>query len=202
MPNKKNTTQIIALMSTLMVSISCHADVYFKNDFETNITDCQNTLVNLEQQTQPSNYFVQSGQTFGEALNFSGFAIKQNQYASLFFIAPEQQSGNNRGRLNLLPPSNGQGQSSAGTTIAISECRGDFSTHLNQSTCQRVGGGSPSLRWALDTVAGNPLTDCLLIPGQVYYLNIIHSNSIDTIFQQSTCSFANCGVLFTHTEDN
>lgn len=203
MSSKTQSKNVIVIcMTVLLTQGISHADVYFKNSFESNITNCFDTTVNIPRQAQPSNYFIQTEQDFSQPLGHSGYALQNNTYTSLFFIAPELDSNHTNGKLTMIPPGNSQGPGSAGTTISISECRGDFTTHLNQSNCLRIGGGTPSMRWALDTGTIPGATHCLLIPGQVYYLNIIHANNPSNDFSTSTCSSENCGVLFSQNEGN
>ena len=97
----------------------------------------------------------------------------------------------------MIVPGNGQGPAPSAVSISISECPGDFTTHLNQDRCRVLGGGSPTLRWSQDPNTPST-THCLLEQNTRYYLNIVHSNSFATDFSESSCGFVFCGIIFSN----
>jgi len=120
--------------------------------------------------------------------NTGGYRLIRDQYSALDFVSP---SGNSSKRIFFEngTPNNGP---PANYTIAISECPGDFNTHLNQTRCKRSG-QTPSLSWTTDPANAN--NRCLLEKNKQYYLNIIHS--LDPPYTNSVCSSASgCSVLF------
>lgn len=114
------------------------------------------------------------------------------------FIAASFNSGdrNFEGRFQLAASGNFEGPPTVGTTLSISECPGDFATHLNQEACLGGPGSVSSLRWS-----HNPEADrtrfCVLDRNTDYYLNIVHSRTAEDGFTTSACNFPYCGVLAT-----
>lgn len=136
---------------------------------------------------------------FGDSISLR---LDRNQYLSARFTT---NSLSVKGRFQLATPGNTQGPSSSGTLV-ISECPGDFTTHLNQVKCQRLVGASGGLRWATDSSA-SASTYCKLEKNTVYYLNIVHSisptNSVDPAdnFSSSLCGTSFCGILATQVQE-
>ena len=127
----------------------------------------------------------------------SFFNLTSNKYIAMQFVT---DNTNAIARLVFTVPGNGQGPPSTATTVAISECPGDFTTHLNQSRCLRVGGAVPNLRWSQNPNT-NALTHCILEKNKTYYLNIVHSNSIADGYSTTGCTSTNCGGIFSHTDE-
>lgn len=114
-------------------------------------------------------------------------AIHKNEY-----VAAEFNSGNGdfTGTLQSIPITSFEGPSAFGQTWAISECPGDFNTHLNQAACK----SGTDLSWS--TEGFSPSTHCQLAKNTTYYLNLIHSATTDSTYS-STCFAPNvyCGFL-------
>ena len=127
----------------------------------------------------------------------SFFNLTSNKY-----IAMQFSSDNTNVIANLVftPPGNGQGPPSTATTVSISECPGDFTTHLNQVRCLRIGGAIPNLRWSQNPDT-NTLTHCKLEINRIYYLNIVHSNDVENDYKITDCTSTNCGAIFSHTNE-
>ncbi|MBL4661446.1 MAG: VWA domain-containing protein [Alcanivoracaceae bacterium] len=86
------------------------------------------------------------------------FNLTANQYTAMRFTT---DNSNAIARLVFTVPGNGQGPPSSATTIAISECPGDFTTHLGQSRCLIRGGAIPNMLWSQNPNT-NPAIYCLL----------------------------------------
>lgn len=132
------------------------------------------------------------GQWPGNTGGQSFATLSRDQYIAMEFTTSAE---NETGRLIMVTPGNGQGPPPSAVTVSISECPGDFTTHLDQDRCRVVGGGSPSLRWSQDPSTPGT-THCLLKQNTRYYLNIVHSNSVATDFFESSCGFPFCGIIF------
>lgn len=78
-------------------------------------------------------------------------------------------------------------------TVALSRCPGDFTNQGVEGVCTRTN-LITNLNWSTRSNA-NPGIECALEPGQIYYLNIIHSQVAP--YSQTSCSDFQCGVLFT-----
>lgn len=125
------------------------------------------------------------------------FSLDRNKYiGAQFFTGSETLTG----RTNFTTPGNLSGPPPTATTIAISECPGDFSTHLNQQRCIAIGGATPLLRWSTDPNA-NANTYCKLDKNKTYYVNIVHSNTASNNFSTTACSSSFCGGIMTHALD-
>jgi len=127
---------------------------------------------------------------FGETYSLS---LTKDQYLSAAFNSGSlTQSGGIQFTLTTslqgLPPNT--------QTVVISECPGDFNTHLNQPECI----SNSNLRWSTDPTAndfGAFPKSCILEKNKAYYLNIVHSdNSEGDNFATSDCSSTYCGILF------
>ena len=126
---------------------------------------------------------------FGDVISLS---LTRNKYISAFF-----NSGNTNysARIQLSISTYNQGEGAERTTLAISECPGDFNTHLNQSNCLVIGGSTSGLRWATDPNA-DASKYCILESNKDYYLNIVHSdNSENNSFNTSDCQSSYCGII-------
>jgi hypothetical protein len=136
---------------------------------------------------------------WGDSISLS---LTRNQYISASFIT---NSNNDLGRFQMATPGNTQGPASS-TTLVISECPGDFTTHLNQAKCQKIVGPSGSLKWATDPNA-SASSYCKLEKNTFYYLNIVHSitptDSIDPAdnFSTSSCGASYCGILAVQVQE-
>jgi hypothetical protein len=128
----------------------------------------------------------------------SFFNLTSNKYIAMQF---NTNNTNAIAKLIFTAPGNGQGPPSTATTVAISECPGDFTTHLNQARCLRIGGGIPNLRWSQNPNT-NTLTHCILEKNRIYYLNIVHSNSTANGYSTTSCTSTNCGAIFSHINEN
>lgn len=130
---------------------------------------------------------------WGESIHLS---LTANQY-----IAAEFNSGSadDSAIFQFAPSGNFEGAPTVGTAISISECPGDFSTHLGQETCLRYGGAIQSMRWATDPSANGEMV-CKLDKDHTYFLNIVHSNSDQDGYATTACNFDYCGVLAQQTE--
>ncbi len=78
-------------------------------------------------------------------------------------------------------------------TVSLSRCPGDFTNQGVEGVCTRTN-LITNLNWSTRSNA-NPGIECALEPGQIYYLNIIHSQTAP--YSQTSCSDFQCGVLFT-----
>jgi len=133
---------------------------------------------------------------YGELIRLT---LTQNQYVAAVF-----HSGNNNSTAKLLfvSPSVSLGPPSSGMAIAISECPGDFNTHLNQPNCLINAGGSPNFKWSTNPNASAAIY-CKLEKNKIYYLNIVHSNnSENNNYATSGCLNSYCGILATQVEVN
>ncbi len=110
------------------------------------------------------------------------------------YVAAQFNSGNTdyTGNLVLVPVTGDEGPASFGTTWVISECPGDFNTHLGQSACKSTS----TLRWSTEGTDGS--ARCQLDKNKTYYLNIIHSWNTASDYA-SKCSSAYCGLLGSNT---
>jgi len=125
--------------------------------------------------------------------------LTKNQYAAMQF---NTDNSNEKAKFVFTTPGNGQGPPTNATTVSISECPGDFTTHLNQSRCLAVGGATPNIRWSLNP-SENPATHCLLNKNTTYYLNIVHSNTTVNGYTTSACTGPSyCGIIFNQTSEN
>lgn len=127
----------------------------------------------------------------------SFFNLTSNKYIAMQFST---DNTNAIAKLVFTPPGNGQGPPSTATTVSISECPGDFTTHLNQARCLRIGGAIPNLRWSQNPDT-NTLTHCKLEINRIYYLNIVHSNDVENDYKITDCTSTNCGAIFSHTNE-
>jgi hypothetical protein len=99
-------------------------------------------------------------------------------------------------RHGLVTPSNAQGGiPNGGTSYSISECPGDFSTHLNQRGCLKVG-GLQQMRWSVGQPIAPDSSFCNLELNKTYYMNFVHAANSPN-YDISTCSDPDCGVLMT-----
>ncbi len=136
---------------------------------------------------------------FGDSISLS---LTKNQYIAASFVTNNLLQ---TGRLQLSTPGNLQGPSSA-TTLVISECPGDFTTHLSQAKCRGIVGPSGSLKWSTDPSASSSVY-CKLDSNTQYYLNIVHSTGPTTStpennFSITACSGAtHCGILATMVQE-
>ena len=125
------------------------------------------------------------------------FNLTSNKYIAMQF---NTDSRNIIGELSFETSGNGQGPPSTATTVAISECPGDFTTHLNQESCISIGGETPVLLWRQDLSPGSTeLTHCKLEKNKMYYLNIVHSNSVSSDYSITSCTSSACGGIFRQT---
>jgi hypothetical protein len=127
--------------------------------------------------------------------------LTKNNYVAMQFTT---DNTNAIAKLVFTTPGNGQGPPSSATTVAISECPGDFTTHLNQNKCLSVGGATPNLRWSQNSTT-NGATHCLLDKNKTYYLNIVHSNSTVDGYATTGCGSTTtdyCGMIFSQTNEN
>ena len=124
--------------------------------------------------------------------------LSKNKYIAMRFTT---DNTNAISKLSITPSGNGQGPGSQATTISISECPGDFTTHVNQSRCLAVGGGIPNIRWSQ-----NPATTstfhCLLDKNKTYYFNIVHSNDVNNDYELSGCQSSFCGIIFAQADES
>jgi hypothetical protein len=127
----------------------------------------------------------------------SFFNLTANNYIAMEFTTDNL---NSIAKLVFTPPGNGQGAPSTAVTIAISECPGDFTTHLGQERCLRVGAGTPNIRWSQNP-ATNGATHCLLEKDKTYFYNIVHSNSTANGYTTTGCTSSSCGGIFSHTNE-
>ncbi|WP_395374395.1 hypothetical protein [Marinicella sp. W31] len=145
----------------------------------------------LVEQTAPNTF--QDGTNnipWGEATGVTvRYGLSKFKYSALDFVSP---SGNLTKKVffeNGRPADGGP----ANYTVAISECPGDFSVHLNQNFC-KVSGSTPTLRWTTDPAVSSR---CTLEKNKQYYLNIVHSLDEANGYTNSICpDAAECGVLF------
>lgn len=85
----------------------------------------------------------------------------------------------------------------AGYTVSISSCPGDFASNSPDTNGRCVvSGGNISIIWSTDS-SSNPIFECILNPGNTYYLNVIHS--LVPPYSLSDCKEQDCGVLFQET---
>ena len=126
--------------------------------------------------------------------------LTKNNYIAMQF---NTDTTNATARFSLTTPGNAQGPPTTATTVAISECPGDFTEHLGQSRCLSVGGANPNLTWSQNPAA-NAVLNCKLDKNKTYYLNIVHSNSTVDGYVTSGCDSSEgyCGIIFSHTELN
>jgi len=110
------------------------------------------------------------------------------------YVAAQFNSGNAdyTGNLVLVPVTGDEGPAAFGQTWAISECPGDFNTHLGQAKCK----SGATLRWSTEGTGGS--ARCQLDKNKTYYLNIIHSFNTTSDWS-STCSHSYCGLLGSNT---
>ena len=155
--------------------------------------------------TNPATYSgdydeIASGTGWPGGVGGQSFAtLSKNQYAAMRFTTSNL---NEIGKLSMIPPGNGQGPASTATTISISECPGDFTTHLNQPRCLAIGGGTPNIRWSQNPTT-SPTFHCLLDKDKTYYFNIVHSNDVSNLYESSGCLVGTfCGVIFAQADEN
>jgi hypothetical protein len=120
-----------------------------------------------------------------------GFSIDRGKYSALKFNSGTTTV--NRAKHVLTTPSTGQGPIPVGNTYAISECPGDFSTHLDQPACLKVG-GFQTLKWSIGADSTDPAY-CHLDKNKIYYMNFIHSITPSNGFTTSSCGVNSCGIL-------
>lgn len=132
---------------------------------------------------------------FGDSISLS---LTKNEYLSASFIT---NNDNDQATFQFATPGNTQGPASAGT-IVISECPGDFTTHINQVRCLKEVGPSGSFKWATDPAADS--TYCKLEKNTLYYLNIVHSLTEENGYVTSSCTGAEsyCGILAVQVKNN
>ncbi|MFK5855705.1 MAG: hypothetical protein QM503_06205 [Bacteroidota bacterium] len=111
--------------------------------------------------------------------------IDQDKYMAAQFTT---SSSNLTGDLLTIPVTTFEGPTAFGLTWVISECPGDFVTHLNQSACTSFG----ALKWSTEGTDGS--LRCQLSKNTTYYLNLIHSRDTDSTFD-SKCFNSFCGFL-------
>jgi hypothetical protein len=129
---------------------------------------------------------------FGDSISLS---LNRNMYISAQFTTNLLSE---RGRFQFSTPGNTQGPASA-VTIAISECPGDFTTHLDQNVCLKSVGPSGSMKWATDASASGSY--CKLENNTTYYLNIVHSITAADNYSTSACDSTYCGILAVQVEE-
>lgn len=168
------------------------SDLIFETGFEVLLTDCSGEEIPVERQNFPSSFLTATGGiAFGQATGvIINYSLDKNKYTGMIFTAPASAM-NKKIDFEEGTPGNG---GPAAYTVSISKCIGDFTVHLDQPRC-KVGGITPSLKWS--TNVNNPaLFSCILQPGEVYYLNIVHStNEINNYVPSSCPSNSGCGVL-------
>ena len=130
--------------------------------------------------------------SWGESISLS---LTTGRYISASFTT---NNLNQSGRFQFSTPGNLQGPASAGA-IAISECPGDFATHLNLPKCQKLVGPSGSFKWSTDPSA-DPNSYCKLEKNTPYYLNIVHSITPEA-YTTSACTSSYCGILAVQVEE-
>ena len=126
---------------------------------------------------------------YGDTISLS---LNSNKYISARFNSGTSQD---HGKFILETPSNYEGPIPGSVTTTISHCPGSFSEAIGgQERCVARGGTIPSLFWSNDQDADTRLF-CILQPNTTYYLNIVHSNTVDNNYSTSGCSAAYCGIL-------
>ncbi len=154
--------------------------------------------------TNPATYSgdydeIAAGTNWPGGVGGQSFAtLSRGQYAAMRFTT---SNANEIGKISMIPPGNGQGPASQATTIAISECPGDFSTHLNQSRCLAIGGGTPNIRWSQNPTTASTF-HCLLDKNKTYYYNVVHSNDVSNNYASSGCQNTFCGIIFAQADEN
>lgn len=121
----------------------------------------------------------------GTTGNRMKLTIDQDSYVAATFTTPNIGQ---TGQLSSIPITSVEGPAAFGQTWTISECPGDFNHHLGQVKCRSNG----ILRWS--TQGTDPASRCQLDPNTSYYLNLIHSTTVDTTYS-STCFSSFCGFL-------
>lgn len=129
---------------------------------------------------------------YGDSISLS---LTNSSYISASFTT---NNLNERGRFQLATTGNTQGPPASGA-ISISECPGDFATHLGLARCQKLVGVAGSFKWATDPTA-DPNTYCILEKNTPYYFNFVHSITPET-YTPSTCGSTYCGILATQVEE-
>lgn len=122
--------------------------------------------------------------------------LTANRYVTMEFTTDNTDK---IAKLVFITPGHGQGPPSTATSVSISECPGDFDTHLNQAKCLSIGGAVPNLRWSQNPTT-NGLTHCKLDKNTTYFLNIVHSNNMPG-HAPTDCTSTNCGIIFSHTNE-
>ncbi len=136
---------------------------------------------------------------FGDSISLS---LTKNKYIAASFITNGLAQN---GRFQLSTPGNLQGPSSS-TTIVISECPGDFTTHLSQAKCRRIVGPSGSFKWSTDATSSSAVY-CKLDNNTQYFLNIVHStgptnSTPENNFSVTACTGStHCGILATMIQE-
>lgn len=128
----------------------------------------------------------------------ASYKLDRNKYSALAFPSPGAGESHKVDFEQGIPGNGGP----AAYTIAISECPGDFTTHLNQARCFNQG-SETTIKWTTDPNDPLLVLKCLLEPNKNYYLNIVQSVDTNGGYQNSDCpgNQVECGVLFVEVMD-
>jgi hypothetical protein len=115
--------------------------------------------------------------------------VSKNKFIALKFRAPSASAWSGISGSFL-------GQPVAATSLfAIAPCPGQFASDanypINNSACRKIAKGG-NLAAAIGSGTGS---QCLLVPGSTYYLNIIQATGWNNLTTPS-CSSSSCGVIF------
>ena len=132
---------------------------------------------------------------YGQSISWS---LTKNRY-----IAAQFNSGSTdlAGRFQLSGPGFTEGQSAFINTVAISECPGDFTHHLNQPRCLLNFTSLPAFKWS-NIIGADGNQFCKLEKNKTYYLNIVQSNDVAGNYADSDCGHTYCGILATQVNEN
>jgi hypothetical protein len=147
---------------------------------------------NIETSFEASFGFPGQPQFPGRIQGLAAMEISPGTNRSIRFIPRNQTGGTNDmplfAAMNLR---NEQGFDQGPISASIKACKGDF-RDLGDGCNTTVNGLSNSLSWSIDPAA--PSGFCKLIPGQTYYINIIHG--LPPNLSQTTCPFGSCVVFY------
>ncbi|WP_395376779.1 hypothetical protein [Marinicella sp. W31] len=165
-------------------------DLSFMSSFEDS-PPCQPSPISRDSVVE---FFEETsgGPSWGEATGVTHlFALSGGKFSAQQFITPSISIP----KKVLFESERLVGDGAAKYTVTISNCPGDFTTHLNQDSC-KVSGQTPTLKWTTEPSIAE--SRCLLEKDTAYYLNIVHSVDETSDYTISDCNnqFLTCGVKY------
>ena len=186
----------ITVSANTQLTLTCNGEVAnFNITYSGSSSNCTTSVyppgLTLETYTYQS---INDGFGFGEDNNTDVVVnISNNRFAAISGFGSSQT--NFRRRMDFVSPPTNYNQASQ-TTVAISECPGDFS---NTAICSKVVSAFRSMKFSTNP-ADNPAIYCILDPTKTYYMNVVNSEDPYNIAPYCTNSaHSTCAIFYTES---